>query len=199
MAIFRGRPKDLELGEELRRLRPEPRRELVDAIVARLPSLETPLRRTRAPRRLALAAALTVGLAAATGAMGGVGKGASATAAAVQAVAKVVSPPPSEPPPSAPAAAPAAPPASVTTSSAGGNKVTICHLTGSTSNPWVVITVSTSAIPAHNDHGDIIPAPASGCPSDDDGPGGDQYKPGKGCGDKNHVHRRENECKKAPK
>jgi hypothetical protein len=28
------------------------------------------------------------------------------------------------------------------------------------------------------------------------GPDDDQYKPGKGCGDKNHVHERENECKK---
>ena len=26
-----------------------------------------------------------------------------------------------------------------------------------------------------------------------------QYKPGKGCGDKNHQHERENECKKPPK
>jgi hypothetical protein len=26
-----------------------------------------------------------------------------------------------------------------------------------------------------------------------------QYKPGKGCGDKNHVHAREDECKKPPK
>ena len=34
---------------------------------------------------------------------------------------------------------------------------------------------------------------------DDDGPDDDQYKPGKGCGDKNHVHERENECKKPPK
>jgi hypothetical protein len=25
---------------------------------------------------------------------------------------------------------------------------------------------------------------------------GDQYRPGKGCGDKNHIHLRENECKK---
>jgi hypothetical protein len=30
-------------------------------------------------------------------------------------------------------------------------------------------------------------------------PDHDQYKPGKGCGDKNHVHERENECKKPPK
>jgi hypothetical protein len=34
---------------------------------------------------------------------------------------------------------------------------------------------------------------------DDDGPDDDQYKPGKGCGDKNHIHERENECKKPPK
>lgn len=26
-------------------------------------------------------------------------------------------------------------------------------------------------------------------------PGNDQYKPGKGCGDKNHIHERESECK----
>lgn len=30
---------------------------------------------------------------------------------------------------------------------------------------------------------------------DDDDPSDDQYKPGKGCGDKNHVHARVNECK----
>jgi hypothetical protein len=28
------------------------------------------------------------------------------------------------------------------------------------------------------------------------GPADDEYKPGKGCGDTNHVHERENECKK---
>ncbi|MFL5970557.1 MAG: hypothetical protein ACJ74L_13265 [Gaiellaceae bacterium] len=27
----------------------------------------------------------------------------------------------------------------------------------------------------------------------------DQYRPGKGCGDKNHIHLREGECKKPPK
>ena len=29
--------------------------------------------------------------------------------------------------------------------------------------------------------------------------GNSQYKPGKGCGDKNHVHEREGECKKPPR
>jgi hypothetical protein len=31
--------------------------------------------------------------------------------------------------------------------------------------------------------------------ADDDSPSHDQYKPGKGCGDKNHVHERDDECK----
>jgi hypothetical protein len=30
-------------------------------------------------------------------------------------------------------------------------------------------------------------------------PSQDQYRPGKGCGDKNHVHLRQNECKKSAK
>jgi hypothetical protein len=30
-------------------------------------------------------------------------------------------------------------------------------------------------------------------------PADDQYRPGKGCGDKNHIHDREDECKKPPK
>ena len=48
----------------------------------------------------------------------------------------------------------------------GGQKVTICHRTKSTKHPYVKITVSQAALPAHTKHqGDIIPAPASGCPT----------------------------------
>lgn len=39
----------------------------------------------------------------------------------------------------------------------GAKKVTICHLTGSKSNPVVVITISCSALPAHLAHGDPCP------------------------------------------
>ncbi len=44
-------------------------------------------------------------------------------------------------------------------------KTTICHHTGSQSNPYVMITVSNRALAAHARHGDIIPAPAGGCPT----------------------------------
>ena len=46
-------------------------------------------------------------------------------------------------------------------------KVTICHATGSRTNPYVRITISVNALRAHRRHQggrDIIPAPKSGCP-----------------------------------
>jgi hypothetical protein len=48
----------------------------------------------------------------------------------------------------------------------GGGKITICHATGSSTNPYVVITIDLNGLNGHGDHaGDIIPAPAGGCPS----------------------------------
>ena len=45
------------------------------------------------------------------------------------------------------------------------DKVTICHATGSTKNPYNLITVSVNGLNGHDKHaGDIIPAPAAGCP-----------------------------------
>ena len=49
----------------------------------------------------------------------------------------------------------------------GEHKTTICHATGSASNPSVLITVDDNALKAHQAHQDgkdIIPAPAGGCP-----------------------------------
>jgi hypothetical protein len=46
-------------------------------------------------------------------------------------------------------------------------KTTICHATGSETNPYVQITVSNNALAAHSRHQggrDIIPAPKEGCP-----------------------------------
>jgi hypothetical protein len=43
-------------------------------------------------------------------------------------------------------------------------KTTICHKTDSKKNPWVLITVSNSALPAHKAHGDTLPGPGGTCP-----------------------------------
>lgn len=51
------------------------------------------------------------------------------------------------------------------------NKITICHSTGSTANPYVMITVSYNAVLGYssinggNHANDIIPAPSTGCPT----------------------------------
>ena len=48
----------------------------------------------------------------------------------------------------------------------GNDKITICHATGSSTNPYVVITISVNGLNGHGDHeGDIIPMPAGGCPA----------------------------------
>lgn len=53
-------------------------------------------------------------------------------------------------------------------STASGNadqKITICHATGSSKNPYVMITISINGLNGHRNHSrDIIPAPAGGCP-----------------------------------
>jgi hypothetical protein len=45
-------------------------------------------------------------------------------------------------------------------------KITICHATSSKTNPYNEITVSVNGLNGHDKHpGDIIPAPAGGCPT----------------------------------
>lgn len=46
-------------------------------------------------------------------------------------------------------------------------KITICHATGSETNPYVEITISVNGLNGHGGHhdgADIVPAPAGGCP-----------------------------------
>ena len=79
------------------------------------------------------------------------------------------------------------------TSQQSAGKIDICHATGSATNPYVLITISVNSLAGHSGHpGDLIPAPSDGCP--DESPAEDQYKPGKGCGDDNHVHFKEGQC-----
>ena len=60
------------------------------------------------------------------------------------------------------------------------NKISICHSTGSESNPYVEITISENGLNGHYARGahdgDIVPAPASGCPAGDDGDHGSDSK-----------------------
>jgi hypothetical protein len=45
-------------------------------------------------------------------------------------------------------------------------RISICHATSSATNPYVLITVDRNSLNGHGDHdGDIIPAPAGGCPT----------------------------------
>ena len=45
-------------------------------------------------------------------------------------------------------------------------RISICHATASSTNPYVLITVDRSSLNGHGLHnGDIIPAPAGGCPN----------------------------------
>lgn len=67
--------------------------------------------------------------------------------------------------------------ASVAAASNGGedHRTTICHKTGSESNPWVLIRPDNASLPAHFAHGDVLPrdgncpTTAAGWPLDDGG------------------------------
>lgn len=52
-----------------------------------------------------------------------------------------------------------------TTTTSVHETITICHATGSESNPYVEITVDLNGLNGHGDHpDDLIPAPKDGCP-----------------------------------
>ncbi|MGA1506779.1 MAG: MBG domain-containing protein, partial [Ilumatobacteraceae bacterium] len=54
--------------------------------------------------------------------------------------------------------------ATTTTTTRPPRRISICHATGSASNPYVQITVDAEGLNGHGDHADdIIPAPAGGC------------------------------------
>ena len=63
----------------------------------------------------------------------------------------------------------------------GHHKTTICHATGSATNPYVEISIPPPAVGAHSRHQDgrdIIPAPANGCPGATTGSSSTATEPG---------------------
>ena len=171
----RDRLDERRLAALLESERPQPSDDLVRRLAA---ELHSPRGRGLLTHRLVLASVVSIVALVALGSIGGIG---SAFAAAGKAASSVVKT--------------ASNSSNSNSSSSSNSKIKICHATGSLTNPYVEIEVSTSGLNGHGGHtGDIIPAPTGGCPGGKT-PGEDQYKPGKGSGDKNQVHFKEGKCK----
>jgi hypothetical protein len=159
------------LDDLLRRHRPTARPDFVSGLAAHVARRPERTGR-RAGFRLGLALVATLSMLGAFGAVGGIGYAASAAKTVAKAVTPVAQAVKAAPapPPPAPQLAAAAK-SSDKKSDGGDNKGDKGGKKGG------------------DDEDD-----------DDDNPSHDQYKPGKGCGDDNHVHAKENECKdKKPK
>jgi hypothetical protein len=144
-----------ELEARLREIRAEPRPDFLHFLTRRLEG-DTRVR----TRRLAFAAALTTGLLVAAGASGGIGYASSATKALAHAIVAKGKPPTT---PSG-SQKPSSPTSATPASDQYAGKTTICHRTGSRKHPFVVITVSNNALPAHRRHGDTLAGPGGTCP-----------------------------------
>ena len=131
MKRFRPGRKD-DLGAVLRASRPEPSRDFVDTLSARIAS-DGRRTRLRSTSRLSFAAALTVFMLGTLASFGGLGYAASSTKGAFQKVSALEGPSAGRTP----------------ASDQYVEKVTICH-NGHT------ISISQSALAAHRRHGDTI-------------------------------------------
>ncbi len=55
----------------------------------------------------------------------------------------------------------------ITSQAQAGEKISICHTTGSSSNPVLRLNVSVNALPAHLAHGDFLPNAYGACTEGD--------------------------------
>lgn len=151
MSRFWKRDRDrLDLEAMLRSNRPEPADEFVASVIDRIRGNRTSLGLGR--MRVAFAAALSVVMLTAFASLGGFGQATASLGQVVQTAGKAVGKNKD------------GPTTAQHNASQNQYKTTICHRTGSEKNPFVEITVSNNALPAHQAHGDIIPAPPGGCP-----------------------------------
>jgi hypothetical protein len=157
--------------------RPRAPRHLVSTIALQVERTER-VRGTGA--RVAMASAATLSAFVAAGVLGGVGSAASSVTKAADAVKTALS---------SNAQAPAAGNGEGANAPAGGNSAN--NAAGSSGNGSGQPGGNTAVIAAAGNQGNGI-GNGDGNPHD---PDNDQYKPGKGCGDKNHVHFKEGQCK----
>jgi hypothetical protein len=141
--------KRTALESALRVTRAEPRPEFVAAIVDRVQ--RTSPHRPAGSLRIAFAGGLTAALLVALASFGGLGYAAAGVSSVASSVQRATG---------------TEEPRTVAGSAAQAQyvaRITICHNTGSATNPTVTITISESALPAHRRHGDTIgPCPAGG-------------------------------------
>jgi len=188
---FWNRTEGSELEDRLRSERPAPRPEFLRAVASRVDARRV---RTSLRLRVAFASGLTLAMFVAVASVGAVSYAASGAQKAAKSFSFVLTS--------------ASNGTSTNATNTTGDKTTICHATGSVTNPYVEITISNSALDAHRRHQDredIIPAPATGCPGGENDDGGDeddddaddnQYK--KACKDQvKQEHKTEQELHKA--
>lgn len=154
MPKFWKHRRDEPVEQLLRAHRPEPRDEFATKLLGRVRA-ERPRRGLRLAGRGAFAAtALTAIAVAAAVAAGGVHTATTSLNGIVEVGKHTL--------------------ASNNSNGNSSQRETICHATGSASNPYVELTLPPSGVAGHEKHpGDIIPAPAGGCGSQT--PGHQQY------------------------